>query len=496
MPGFSNKAAEGLSARRAARSAHGLFGAGRPDDHGRTMALLTNLSPHPDNARTSLGDVSELEQSIRAQGVLQELVVTTSEAHLAAWPAHRDAIGEAEYVVICGHRRLAAAVRAGLTEIPIRIRPELSDNGRDLEVMLSENGQRNDLSALDEARSFARLQEEFGRTQEQICAAVGCSQSHVSKRLALLRLPGPLQAALQSDELTVRDAIALESKLKTDDDRLAAWTMVANGALGADDAVRPVSVSEAIAVRREQGAAAGRVAAARKRAQKEGLSLVDVSGDGQHWRLEDDDAVAQARAAGTLAALIDAAGTFCYVSTQPLPAEAAAAAPAPRTPPPAAPAAKAAPTAAPARTSAPAPRPTAENPAAEAAKAREDACRRIAARKPTAAEALRRISRCVVLQGATKTASLLAHQWLYASRVGPEDANPDRYFDAVVQAGGDLQVQLAHAAALAADELAARAAGDRWGPDTLAHVRRLMTEADYSPTPWEAARLQDAAQPA
>ncbi|MDT0470063.1 MULTISPECIES: ParB N-terminal domain-containing protein [Streptomyces] len=115
---------------------------------GRSHAKTIELAAHPDNPRPDLGDLTEMIQSMRSVGVVQPLVVVTREAHLAAYPDHASAIGGARYVIIAGHRRAAAAAAADVYEVPIEVRPELSHEGLDLEVMAVENLQRRDLNPI------------------------------------------------------------------------------------------------------------------------------------------------------------------------------------------------------------------------------------------------------------------------------------------------------------------------------------------------------------
>src|SRR3954451_6107329 len=108
MPGLRTSAEE-LALRRQNRRTTGLLGgattASTPDD----SVARHLLAPHPANWRSTIGDVSDLVQSMRNVGILEPLVVTPRAAHLSAWPQHADAIGDAAYVVVCGHRRLIAA---------------------------------------------------------------------------------------------------------------------------------------------------------------------------------------------------------------------------------------------------------------------------------------------------------------------------------------------------------------------------------------------------
>lgn len=168
------------------------------------------MATHPDNPRPELGDLSEMVQSMRSVGVVQPVLVTTRQAHIAAHPEHASVIGDTQYVIIAGHRRAAAAMEAQIDEVPVEIRPELSADGLDIEVMAVENLQRRDLNPVEEAVLFRKLAC-AGRSQRQIAKRVGRAQSHVSKRLALLDLPAEVRTRVAAGELEITDALALAS---------------------------------------------------------------------------------------------------------------------------------------------------------------------------------------------------------------------------------------------------------------------------------------------
>jgi ParB/RepB/Spo0J family partition protein len=149
---------------------------------------LSAIVPAPDNPRKQLGDVDELAASMVELGMLQPLVVTPRKG---------------KFMVVCGHRRHAAAKVAKLGTAPVIVR-ELDEPQR-IKAMLIENCQRTDLTALEEARAYQQLVE-LGLGQRQIAGDVGKSQGHISKRLALLELPAIVQAELDSGGITLEDA--------------------------------------------------------------------------------------------------------------------------------------------------------------------------------------------------------------------------------------------------------------------------------------------------
>ena len=155
------------------------------------------LSPSPLQPRRRF-DQAELEtlaESIRERGILQPLLVRPGTS------------GAAGYEIVAGERRWRAAQLAGLHEVPAVVR-ELSDQ-ETLELALIENLQRSDLSALDEARAYRRLTEDFAHTQEVIADAVGKSRSHVANTLRLLTLSPPVQELVEAGSLTAGHARAL-----------------------------------------------------------------------------------------------------------------------------------------------------------------------------------------------------------------------------------------------------------------------------------------------
>lgn len=161
---------------------------------------VSKIKPAPDNPRESLGDIDGLAESIKAQGVLEPLVVVQDNGG---------------FTIVAGWRRFEAAKIAKLTEVPVVVR-EFNDQQR-IEAMLVENLQREDLTPIEEARTFLKLTEEpFSLSQRDLAPRVGKSQSHISKRLALLRLPETVQKDVEKAKLSVQDAEQLARLDETD----------------------------------------------------------------------------------------------------------------------------------------------------------------------------------------------------------------------------------------------------------------------------------------
>ena len=113
---------------------------------------VSSLMPHPDNPRKDLGDVSELAENIKANGVLQNLTVVPAQRVEAVWKQLTDPHNDIpeydnSYVVLIGHRRLAAAKLAGLEELPCVVANMTPEE--QLAVMLTENIQREKLTVYD-----------------------------------------------------------------------------------------------------------------------------------------------------------------------------------------------------------------------------------------------------------------------------------------------------------------------------------------------------------
>jgi ParB family chromosome partitioning protein len=163
---------------------------------------LSRLKPNRLQPRAEFDEagLEELAASIRAQGIVQPIVVTQED--------------DGGYLIVAGERRWRAARRAGLDEVPVVVR-EIADERELLEAALVENLQRSDLNPLEEAEAYRTLKERFDLSQEETALRVGKGRSTVANRLRLLRLPGEVQGLLRSDRLTAGQAlplVALESE--------------------------------------------------------------------------------------------------------------------------------------------------------------------------------------------------------------------------------------------------------------------------------------------
>jgi ParB family chromosome partitioning protein len=141
--------------------------------------------------------LEELANSIRANGVIQPIIVCRS--------------GD-RYHIIAGERRWRAAQQAGLLRVPVVVREVADGNDRSLlEVALIENIQREDLNPIEEAHAYRRLVDQFELTQDAVAAAVGKDRTTVANTLRLLKLPEEVRAGVASGALSMGHARALLS---------------------------------------------------------------------------------------------------------------------------------------------------------------------------------------------------------------------------------------------------------------------------------------------
>lgn len=149
-------------------------------------------NPYQPRRGVEQGQLDELAASIAEHGVLQPILVTQSAGG---------------YRLIAGERRLRAAQMAGLDRIPALVRS--ADDAAQLAWALIENLQREDLNALEEARAFRQLIDDFGLSHEDVGNRIGRSRSTIANTLRLLELDERVQAALQEGRITEGHARAL-----------------------------------------------------------------------------------------------------------------------------------------------------------------------------------------------------------------------------------------------------------------------------------------------
>lgn len=169
--------------------------------HRNVMIPIEALKPHPDNPRKDVGDITELAESIKANGVFQNLTVLKGDILDG-------------YTVIIGHRRLAAARAAGLTELPCMV-VEM-DEREQISTMLLENMQRNDLTVYEQAQGF-QMMLDLGETESDIAEKTGFSKTTIKHRLKLLELDPEEFRKSQERQPSMADYIELE---KISDEKL------------------------------------------------------------------------------------------------------------------------------------------------------------------------------------------------------------------------------------------------------------------------------------
>ena len=156
---------------------------------------IERIRPNPYQPRQEFKEeaLDELAASIEELGVIQPITVR--------------ALGDGQFEIISGERRLRAARRAGIERLPAFIRKASSEEM--LEMALVENVQREELNPIEVALGYQRLMEECGLTQEEVSEKVSKSRATVSNFLRLLRLPPRVQAALRDKEVAMGHARAL-----------------------------------------------------------------------------------------------------------------------------------------------------------------------------------------------------------------------------------------------------------------------------------------------
>jgi len=205
-------------------------------------------------------ELDELATSIRAQGVIQPLVVSAD--------------GDGTFTIVAGERRFRAARRAGLAEVPVVVRQAGSDREL-LELALVENLQRADLNVLEEAEAYRSLQEDFGLTQDDLAERVGKSRPAVANALRLLNLSAPVQDLIRSGELSAgqaRPLLALDAPARQEE---LARRAVAEG-LSARDLERLCAESSAPRSRRAKAAPEPNGAAAAERLTQKLQTRVEI----------------------------------------------------------------------------------------------------------------------------------------------------------------------------------------------------------------------------
>jgi ParB family transcriptional regulator, chromosome partitioning protein len=155
---------------------------------------LDLIEPNAEQPRTRFEETAldELAQSIRANGIVQPIVVRRKGS---------------QYQIVAGERRWRAAQKAGLQKIPVVIK-DISDE-KILELALIENIQRQELNAIEEANAYRKLIDSIGLTQEMLAERVGKNRTVITTYLRLLRLPSDIQKLVEENKISAGHARAL-----------------------------------------------------------------------------------------------------------------------------------------------------------------------------------------------------------------------------------------------------------------------------------------------
>ena len=215
---------------------------------------LSELVPGVYQPRTRMdeGALYELAESIKAQGIMQPILVRRLT----------DGDNAGKYEIIAGERRFRASRLAGLDAVPVLVRDVPDESAA--AMALIENIQREDLNPLEEAQGLQRLVNEFGLTHEQAAQAVGRSRSAASNLLRLLNLADPVQTMLMAGDIDMGHARALLAL-----DRAAQITA------GNQIAAKKLSVREAEALVKKIGAEFNLVATRPKKEKSRDLKRVE-----------------------------------------------------------------------------------------------------------------------------------------------------------------------------------------------------------------------------
>ena len=195
---------------------------------GVSTLRISEIEPNKNQPRKSFNNetLKQLANSITEHGVLQPLIVRS--------------IAAGNYMIIAGERRWRAAKMAGLSEIPVIIRDDLSDE-QAMQIAMIENLQRENLNPIEEALGYKELIDRFGMTQDKLAQVLGKARSSVANSLGLLALPNGVQELLRNGSLSAGHCKALK-KVKD----AALMTELAHKAAEGELSVRQV---EAIAKR-------------------------------------------------------------------------------------------------------------------------------------------------------------------------------------------------------------------------------------------------------
>ncbi len=428
---------------------HSLVVALAVDPNGSALRTIrvSEIAEHPDNPRTNLGALEELADSIKVLGLRQPIVVVPVIAFNAANPGVALEPG-AQWVVLAGHRRKAAAQLAGVEQIPAWVRPDLAGRADASETFIAENVHRVGLAPLEEASVYALLAD-LGRSQRDIARRSGVSQAHVSKRMSLLRLPQPIQDAVARGSLAVGDALAIASA--REEIQLPAFDLARARRCPVPTAIQEVERGLAVAAAVDQ---------ARDRAMAEGLQFVEpadrTAGPVTWSRLDNESEVAAVRASGGLSGGCEPSGRFVYLKA----VEAS-------------------------ENDGPA---DYREQARQATKSRRAAARQLVSNRPSARVVSEALTDVVLFDRFDHVGALKLTQHWIGDSVGITSRDPQRWRDSLKSEDGATRGWVAWALTIAAAEIRADHSSS-WGYQERDYLRLLHDKVGYTPTQWEEQRL-------
>ncbi len=154
------------------------------------MISIELIDPNPQQPRSAMGDLAELMASITEKGILEPLIVRQL----------RD-----RFQIVAGERRYQAAVRVGLSEVPVVVRD--LDDGESIELALIENIQRKDLTPFEEAEALKALAERFHYTHEELARRLGKSRTSITESLSLNAIPAEVRDLCRLAELDSKSTL-------------------------------------------------------------------------------------------------------------------------------------------------------------------------------------------------------------------------------------------------------------------------------------------------
>jgi ParB family chromosome partitioning protein len=215
-------------------------------DEGEQIVRLSpseiGLNPYQPRRVFDNDALQELADSFKAKGIIQPVLVRR--------------LGDGQFQLIAGERRLRAAKLAGLGRIPAIVRA--ASDAESMEIALIENLQRKDLNPIEAGRAFQRLMKEFGLTQEELSARIAKERSSIANTVRLLSLPSEVQAWVEEAQLSLGHAKVLLA-LANPDEQIRLGRKVVKERLSVRDLERLISPGRGMKVRRRGQAGANPV---------------------------------------------------------------------------------------------------------------------------------------------------------------------------------------------------------------------------------------------